>query len=71
MLEQKAGRFEASVETLSQGRSHFPADEQLMICLAVSHMNLNRFQEALRLLERCRREPQAERLAAACRSARR
>jgi hypothetical protein len=32
-------------------------------------MNLNRFQDALRLLARCRREPQAQRLAAACRRA--
>ncbi len=69
ILEQKAGRFEPSVETLSQGLSHFPGNEQLMICLAVSHMNLNRFQEALRLLERCRRESQVERLSTECRRA--
>lgn len=68
-LEQKIGRFEHSVQTLSQGLAHFPGDEQLMVCLAVSHMNLNGFQEALRLLERCRGEPQVERLAAACRRA--
>jgi tetratricopeptide (TPR) repeat protein len=68
-LEQKAGRFAASIETLSTGLSHFPDDDQQMVCLAVSHMNLGGFQEALRLLERCRREPQAERLAAACRRA--
>jgi radical SAM superfamily enzyme YgiQ (UPF0313 family) len=69
ILEQKAGRFTPSAETLSQGLAHFPEDEQLMVCLAVSYMNLNRFQDALRLLARCRREPQAQRLAAACRRA--
>ncbi|MCU0559872.1 MAG: cobalamin-dependent protein [Desulfobacterales bacterium] len=69
MLEQRAGRFEPSAQTLAQGLAHFPQDEQLMVCLAVSLMNLNRFREALRLLQRCRGEPQVERLAAACRRA--
>lgn len=69
LLAQKAGCFEPSAATLLQGLSHFPEDEQLMVCLAVSYMNLNRFHEALRLLERCRGEPQVERLAAACRRA--
>ncbi|MFO7707521.1 MAG: cobalamin-dependent protein [Desulfobacterales bacterium] len=68
-LEQKAGRFEPSVAILAQGLSHFPGDEQLTVCLAVSHMNLNGYREALRLLEHCRREPQAQRLAAVCRRA--
>ena len=68
-LEQKTGRFEDSAQTLAQGLAHFPEDEQLMVCLAVSLMNLNRFQEAQRLLARCRGGPQVERLAAACRRA--
>ncbi len=69
LLDQAAGRFEASRAILSQGLAHFPADDPLKVCLAVSHMNLGEFQEALRRLADCRPDPQAERLAAACRSA--
>jgi anaerobic magnesium-protoporphyrin IX monomethyl ester cyclase len=68
LLDQKAGRMEESVQTLKEGLSHDPADEQLMICLAVSQMNLSRFEEALALLARCPNAPQAGRLARACRS---
>jgi radical SAM superfamily enzyme YgiQ (UPF0313 family) len=69
LLEQAAGRFEASLEILAAGRSHFPEEESLKVCAAVGHMNLGRFQEALRLLARCRSDPQVERLGAECRRA--
>jgi len=49
--------------------SHFPGDESLRICLAVSQMNLGRFREALALLAHCMSQPEAQRLAAACRNA--
>jgi hypothetical protein len=48
---------------------HFPEDEPLRACLAVSLMNLGRFKEALGLLERCPNQPQAQQLATACRRA--
>jgi radical SAM superfamily enzyme YgiQ (UPF0313 family) len=69
ILHQKAGRYADSVEILAEGMSHFPGDEQLRICLAVSQMNLGRFREALALLTHCMGQPEAQRLAAACRSA--
>jgi len=52
-----------------EGLSHHPEDEQLLICLAVSQMNLGRFPEALAILRRCPSHPSAQRLAAACRKA--
>jgi tetratricopeptide (TPR) repeat protein len=69
ILNQKAGRYAESVEILAEGLSYFPEDEQLQICLAVSQMNLGRFREALALLTHCTSQPDAQRLAAACRTA--
>jgi tetratricopeptide (TPR) repeat protein len=69
ILDQKAGRYAASMPTLEQGLSQFPGDEQLLICLAVSQMNLGRFQEAQAVLARCPNHPRAQRLAEACRKA--
>ena len=69
ILNQKAGRYQDSADILTSGLSHFPDDEHLLMCLAVSLMNLGRFKEALTLLERCPNQPQAMQLAAACRQA--
>ena len=69
ILDQKAGRYMESMQTLEEGLSHHPEDEQLLICLAVSQMNLGRFPEALAILARCPSHPSAQRLAAACRKA--
>jgi len=69
ILNQKAGRYAESVEILAEGLSYFPGDEQLRVCLAVSQMNLGRFREALALLTHCTSQPDAQRLAAACRTA--
>jgi len=69
ILDQKAGRYVESLHTLEEGLSHFPDDEQLLTCQAVSQMNLGRFQEALASLACGPNHPAAERLAAACRKA--
>lgn len=69
VLNQKAGRYQDSADILASALSHFPDDEQLQVCLAVSLMNLGRFKEALSLLGRCPSQPQAMQLAAACRQA--
>lgn len=69
VLKQKAGRHSEAAELLATGRSHFPGNEPLQVCLAVSLMNLGRFRDALALLERCPNQPQAPPLAAACRQA--
>jgi anaerobic magnesium-protoporphyrin IX monomethyl ester cyclase len=69
ILNQKAGRHTEAADLLTTGRAHFPEDEQLGVCLAVSLMNLGRFKDALTLLDRCPSQPQAQQLAKACRQA--
>jgi len=69
VLNQKAGRHAEAADLLTTGRAHFPGDEQLQVCLAVSLMNLGRFSDALAILERCPSRPQTQRLASACRQA--
>jgi anaerobic magnesium-protoporphyrin IX monomethyl ester cyclase len=69
ILNQKAGRYEESGDLLAEGMAHFPGNEQLRVCRAVSQMNLGRFREALALLTHCLSQPEAQRLAAACRNA--
>jgi radical SAM superfamily enzyme YgiQ (UPF0313 family) len=69
ILDQKAGRYGRSLQPLEEGLSHFPDDEPLRICRAVSRMNLGRFPDALADLAHCPNHPDASRLAAACRKA--
>ncbi len=69
LLDQAAGRFEESIRILSEGLEHFPHECPLKMCSAVSHMNLGRYDEALELLRRCPGQPEAARLAEACRQA--
>ena len=69
ILNQKAGRHTAAADLLTTGLSHFPEDEPLRACLAVSLMNLERYPDALTLLERCSNQPQVQQLVMACRQA--
>jgi radical SAM superfamily enzyme YgiQ (UPF0313 family) len=69
MLRQAEGRHAESLEILAAGREHFPREASLLICAAVGWMNLGRFRRALGLLRRCAGQPDAERLAQACRAA--
>ena len=57
------------MDILKEGLAHFPEDERLLTALAVSLMNLGRFQEALELLGRWPELAEAQRLAEACRNA--
>jgi anaerobic magnesium-protoporphyrin IX monomethyl ester cyclase len=47
MVKQKNRDFLASVSALQKGVQHFPESESLHLCLAISYMNLGRYQEAL------------------------
>ncbi|MGE5258389.1 MAG: radical SAM protein [Hyphomicrobiales bacterium] len=69
ILKQKDRRYRESADVLTEGLSHFPGDEHLLICLAVSLMNLGQFKEAQRCLARCPGQAEARRLAEACRQA--
>jgi radical SAM superfamily enzyme YgiQ (UPF0313 family) len=67
LLAQQAGRLTESVGPLTEGLSHFPENEPLRTCLAVSRMNQGRFKEALGLLAPCSDQPQVRQLVEACR----
>ncbi len=47
ILNQKKRAYHESVQILSKGVEHFPGNEQLSLCLGISHMNLGAFETAL------------------------
>jgi len=47
ILNQKKRAYHESVEILSKGVEYFPGNEQLNLCLGISHMNLGAFETAL------------------------
>ncbi len=47
VLNQKKRAYHESVEILSKGVEYFPGNEQLNLCLGISHMNLDAFETAL------------------------
>jgi len=47
ILNQKKRDYGESVQILSKGVEHFPGNEQLILCLGISHMNLGDFETAL------------------------
>ena len=47
ILNQKKNAYLESIKILSEGIQYFPGNEQLNICLGVSHMNMGDFKTAL------------------------
>ncbi len=47
ILNQKKRAYRESVNILSKGVKYFPENEQLNLCLGISHMNLGAFETAL------------------------
>jgi anaerobic magnesium-protoporphyrin IX monomethyl ester cyclase len=66
MLAQHQRRFAESARILSQGVAQHPDQPQLAICLAVSLMNIGRFDAAIDLLAPLAHLPEAESYLAAC-----
>lgn len=66
IMAQKAMDYDESVRILSEGVSHFPDDLQLNICLAVTHMNMGRFDTALARLLPFQQSADARRFIAGC-----
>ena len=60
MLEQYTGRINASIAVLKEGHSHFPEDENLAICLGVSHMHRGNAEQALACFSKFPHSPQAK-----------
>ncbi len=66
ILNQKKGDHRQAVDILVQGLAHFPADVQLNICLGVSLMNLQRFEQALACFEKFPHVKEALQFALSC-----
>jgi tetratricopeptide (TPR) repeat protein len=63
---QKNGAYQESVRILSKGVECFPENEQLNLCLGVSHMNLGAYKMALPFLLKFQQSKQAVELIANC-----
>lgn len=66
IIRQKEREFHESIRILSEGVRHFPENEQLRICLGLSHMNLGAFAQALSHLEKFRHSKQIAPYIAEC-----
>ncbi|MCF8143393.1 MAG: radical SAM protein [Deltaproteobacteria bacterium] len=67
IIRQKEREFHESIRILSEGVRHFPENEQLWICLGLSHMNLGQHSEGLSCFEKFRNSEQAASYIAECR----
>ena len=59
ILNQKKRSYHESVVILSKGVKHFPDNEQLNMCLGISHMNLSAFETALSFFLKLQHSKQA------------
>ena len=50
IAKQKTKNYEQSIEILTEGFKHFPGNQQLSLCIAISYMNLGEFKKALSYL---------------------
>ena len=66
VLYQKRGASRESIDILSQGLAHFPHDARLNICMGVSLMNLEQWDEALSHFLEFQDVKEAVRFAALC-----
>jgi tetratricopeptide (TPR) repeat protein len=66
ILNQKKSDYHESIKILSEGIGYFPNNEQLNICLGVSHMNLGDFKTALPFLLKFQHSKQALELIINC-----
>lgn len=69
ILNQKKGAYRESRHILSRGLSHFPDDPQLNICMGVSLMNMEEYEQALSCFGRFPLVKEAVQFAAECRRA--
>ncbi|MDY6790618.1 MAG: radical SAM protein [Thermodesulfobacteriota bacterium] len=50
IARQKNRNYQQSIDILSHGLKHFPHNQQLSLCIAISYMNIARYQTALSYL---------------------
>ena len=66
MIKQRNRLYGESIELLTEGIRIFPGSEPLHICLAISYMNLAKFDDALSILMKFQDSPDALQQIAAC-----
>ncbi|RLB75183.1 MAG: B12-binding domain-containing radical SAM protein [Deltaproteobacteria bacterium] len=59
ILNQKKRAYHESVKILSKGVDYFPDNDQINLCLGISHMNLGAFETALSFFLKCQDSKQA------------
>ena len=50
IAKQKSSNYKQSVKILSKGIKYFPNNQQLSLCIGISHMNLGEYKKALSYL---------------------
>ncbi|NWF52492.1 MAG: radical SAM protein [Nitrospirae bacterium] len=66
IIKQKQGRYEESLQVLSDGIKHFPESEQILICMGIAYMNMGRFEDALSCFQKFPESEEALKYAASC-----
>ncbi|HSQ83474.1 MAG TPA: radical SAM protein [Desulfobacterales bacterium] len=66
ILNQKKNAYLESIKILSEGIQYFPDNEQLNICLGISHMNVGNFETALSFFLKFQHSKQALKLIISC-----
>jgi Tfp pilus assembly protein PilF len=66
ILNQKKSAYRESIKILSKGIQYFPDNEQLNMCLGVSHMNVGDFKTALPFFLKFQHSKQALKLIISC-----
>jgi len=66
IIKQKQRKYEESVQILSEGVKHFPESEPIAMCLGISYMNLDRYEEALECFQKLPESREALQYVATC-----
>jgi anaerobic magnesium-protoporphyrin IX monomethyl ester cyclase len=66
IIKQKQGKYDESIQILSEGMKQFPKNEPLANCMGISCMNLGYYEEALRCFQKFPDSPESLKYTAAC-----
>jgi tetratricopeptide (TPR) repeat protein len=66
IIKQKQGKYDESIQILSEGMKQFPKSEPLANCMGISYMNLGYYEEALKCFQKFPDSPESLKYTAAC-----
>jgi radical SAM superfamily enzyme YgiQ (UPF0313 family) len=66
IIKQKQGKYEESLQILSDGIKHFPESEQISICMGIAYMNMKRYEDALSCFQKFLESEEALKYTASC-----